>query len=138
MAHILLVDDDPVLSSLLARLVRRLGHTVAVAGNGAEGLALASAQPFDLIITDVMMPDQDGYELTRVLRALPATRETRILIFTSRLQGPDADLALAAGADSYVMKTVNLDRLNVIIAEVLADRPTHSLISPNRRSDESL
>jgi len=137
-AHILLVDDDPVLSSLLARLVRRLGHTVAVAGNGAEGLALASAQPFDLIITDVMMPDQDGYELTRALRALLATRETRILIFTSRLQGPDADLALAAGADSYVMKTVNLDRLNVIIAEVLADRPTHSLISSNRRSDESL
>lgn len=129
MAHILLVDDDPVLSSLLARLVRRLGHTVAVAGNGAEGLALASAQPFDLIITDVMMPDQDGYELTRALRALPATRETRILIFTSRLQGPDADLALAAGADSYVMKTVNLDRLNVIITQLLGTQRTGSAAS---------
>lgn len=119
MAHILLVDDDPVLSSLLARLVRRLGHTLVLAGSGAEALALAAAQPFDLIITDVMMPDQDGYELTRALRAQPATRETRILIFTSRLQGPDADLALAAGADAYVMKTVNLDRLNAAITQLL-------------------
>jgi CheY-like chemotaxis protein len=118
-AHILLVDDDPVLSSLLARLVRRLGHTLVLAGSGAEALALAAAQPFDLIITDVMMPDQDGYELTRALRAQPATRETRILIFTSRLQGPDADLALAAGADAYVMKTVNLDRLNAAITQLL-------------------
>lgn len=124
MAHILLVDDDPVLSSLLARLVRRLGHTIVLAGSGAEGLALAAAQPFDLIITDVMMPDLDGYELTHALRAQPATRETRILIFTSRLQGPDADLALAAGADGYVMKTVNLDRLNAAITQLLDARRT--------------
>src|SRR3989338_4237045 len=106
MANLLLVDDDPILLDLLARLLRGKGHTVTRANNGAECLTLAAREKFDLIITDVMMPDFDGYELTRRLRAAPETKDTLVLIFTARLQGPDREAALAAGADGYAMKCV--------------------------------
>ena len=115
MANLLLVDDDPVLLDLIARLLRRVGHQVQLANNATEGLALAQTQPFDVIITDVMMPDTDGYAFTKQLRThLPAT-QTRILIFTARLQGPDNTLAREAGADAVMMKTVNIERLNAMI-----------------------
>ena len=130
MAKLLLVDDDPVLLTLLARLLSRAGYEVSQAESAAECLAKAAAEKFDLIITDVMMPEMDGYELTRKLRADPATQETPILIVTSRLQGPDLDLALAAGADDYDMKTVNLERLNQKIASLLAARRASAPLQP--------
>ena len=119
MAKLLLVDDDPVLLMLLTRLLNRIGHEVIAVENAAACLEKAAAEHFDMILTDVMMPGMDGYELTRRLRENPATREVRILILTSRLQGPDDDLAMAAGADAYDMKSVNLERLNTKISGLL-------------------
>jgi two-component system, sensor histidine kinase ChiS len=119
MANLLLVDDDPVLLDLIARLLRRAGHVVSLANHAAEGLALAQAQPFDVIITDVMMPETDGYAFTRQLRAQLPSTQTRIVIFTARLQGPDKALAREAGADACLMKTVNIERLNTLIESLL-------------------
>lgn len=124
MANLLLVDDDPVLLDLIARLLRRAGHTVSLANHAAEGLALAQAQTFDVIITDVMMPETDGYAFTRQLRAHLPAAHTRIVIFTARLQGPDQTLAREAGADAVLMKTVNSERLNALIDSLLSsERP---------------
>ncbi len=123
MAKLLLVDDDPVLLMLLTRLLTRIGHEVIAVENAAACLEKAAAEHFDMIITDVMMPGMDGYELTRRLRENPATREVLILILTSRLQGPDDDLALAAGADAYDLKSVNLERLNTKILGLLGAAP---------------
>jgi two-component system chemotaxis response regulator CheY len=122
MARLLLVDDDPVLLGLMAKLLGRAGHTVVEAGSGAEGLARAAGEAFDLIISDVMMPDLDGYALTRQLRANPATRHIPVLLLTSRLQGPDEALSRSAGADGQGVKTVNVARLNQQIEDVLAAR----------------
>lgn len=119
MANLLLVDDDPVLLDLIARLLRRAGHTVTTANNATEGLALAHNQIVDVIITDVMMPDMDGYDFTKHLRAQLPSAQTRILIFTARLQGPDQTLAREAGADAVMMKTVNVERLNAAIESLL-------------------
>lgn len=119
MANLLLVDDDPVLLDLIARLLRRAGHTVTTANNATEGLALAHNQIVDVIITDVMMPDMDGYDFTKHLRAQLPSAQTRILIFTARLQGPDQTLAREAGADAVMMKTVNVERLNATIESLL-------------------
>lgn len=119
MANLLLVDDDPVLLDLIARLLRRAGHVVTPAANAREGLALAQTQPYDVIITDVMMPDTDGYAFTKQLRACLPAAQTRILIFTARLQGPDQALAREAGADAQMMKTVNVERLNTMIESLL-------------------
>ena len=122
MAKLLLVDDDPILLMLISKLLEKAGHTVTRVENAAECLAQAAAENFDLIITDVMMPDLDGYQLTMRLRDQAATRDTPILILTSRLQGPDADLARAAGASDYDMKSVNMERLGRKIESLLAAR----------------
>ena len=119
MANLLLVDDDPVLLDLIARLLRRAGQSVTLANTAAEGVTLAHTQPFDVIITDVMMPDTDGYAFTRQLRERLPSTQTRILIFTARLQGPDQALAREAGADACMMKTVNVERLNTMIESLL-------------------
>ena len=122
MAKLLLVDDDPILLALLGKLLRRAGHAVTEANSGEECLAVAAQEPFDVIITDVMMPGLDGFQLTRRLRAQPATRDVLILIVTSHLQGPDPAQAMLAGADGYDMKTVNVTRLNEKIASLVAAR----------------
>ncbi len=124
MAKLLLVDDDPVLLNLLGRLLRRAGHEVTEASGGEEGLALARAarEPFDVIVTDVMMPGLDGFELTRRLRADPATREVLVLVVTSGLHGTDPAQARLAGADGADIKTVNVARLNEKIEALLAAR----------------
>lgn len=120
MAHLLLVDDDDVLRRIMMLLLRQTGHTVIEAVDGASALAAAGQEAFDAILLDVMMPDMDGYALTRRLRERPATQATPILLFTASLRGPDPDLAEAAGADAYVMKTTNPGRLNTQIEAALA------------------
>jgi CheY-like chemotaxis protein len=122
MAKLLLVDDDPVLLNLLGRLLRRAGHAVTEAVSGDECLALAAHKRFDVIVTDVMMPGLDGYELTRRLRADPATREVLVLVVTSGLHGTDPAQARLAGADDSDMKSVNVARLNEKIEALLAAR----------------
>jgi CheY-like chemotaxis protein len=122
MAKLMFVDDDPVILNLIARLLRRAGHTVVEANNGAECLARAAEERFEVIITDVMMPDMDGYGLTQALRAHPATRDTPILIVTANVRGPDRELSRAVGADGHDIKTVNIERLNDKIKAVLAAR----------------
>jgi len=120
MAKILLVDDDPVLLQLLAKQLENSNHLITRANSGSECLAIAAREKFDLIITDVLMPDFDGYELTRRLRARPGTRDTLIQIFTASLQGPEQDKARLAGADGYAMKSVVVNRLNQQIESLLA------------------
>jgi CheY-like chemotaxis protein len=121
-AKLLVVDDDPVLLSLLARLLRRAGHSVTEANGGEACLALAAQEEFDLIITDVMMPGLDGYDLTRRLRENPATQNVLILIVTSGPQGLDEMAARLAGADGSDVKTMNLTRLNQKIEALFAAR----------------
>lgn len=122
MAHLLLVDDDDVLRRILVLLLRQTGHTVVDAADGAGALAClaAAAGAFDLLILDLMMPDMDGYELTRRVRAQPAACTAPIILFTASLSGPDPTRALAAGADAYMIKTTNAGRLNAQIEAVLA------------------
>ncbi|MBP7693324.1 MAG: response regulator [Anaerolineales bacterium] len=120
MAHLLLVDDDDVLRRILGRLLSQTGHTVVEAEDGAGALAGAAREAFDAILLDVMMPDMDGYALTRRLRERPETQATPILLYTASLRGPDPALAQAAGADAYLMKTTNPVRLNAQIEAALA------------------
>jgi two-component system OmpR family response regulator len=127
MPKLLLVDDDEVLRTILVTLLRRTGHEVVEAATSAAAFALATGQPFDLAILDVMMPDFDGYELARRLRVHPATRALPILLVTASLHGPDPDLARRAGADAIDMKTANVGRLNEKINALLALRQAFPL-----------
>lgn len=120
MANLLIVDDDPVLLALLGKLLRQQGHSVTAADGGAEALAVAQAQCFDMVITDLMMPDMDGYALVRELRAGSACADSLILLVTFGLHGPDPATALAAGADAWAPKPLNAQRLAGLTSELLA------------------
>lgn len=119
MAKILIVDDDPDLRPLLRITLNKFGHQVSLAARGEEGLKLALNEPFDLVVMDVMMPDLDGYELTRRLRANRGTKTLPILVLTARTQTADYNSAIEAGADAFLPKPFDPDLLYRRIAEML-------------------
>ncbi len=130
MANILVVDDDPDLRPLMKLTLMKLGHTPALAARGEEGLAAARTGQYHVVILDVMMPDMDGYEVTRRLRADPSTQDLPILILTARSQSADYEAAMEAGADDHLAKPFNADELNAKIIKVLKGRPERHSTSP--------
>jgi two-component system phosphate regulon response regulator PhoB len=87
MPHILIVDDEPDLAGLLAYNLGRAGFSTTLAHTGAEALERARTTPPDLVLLDLMLPDMDGAEVHRQLRADPATSHLRFLVLSAR---PDA------------------------------------------------
>jgi CheY-like chemotaxis protein len=107
--RVLLVEDNPVNQKLAVHLLSKLGCEVAVAANGAEGVAMASGVAFDLIYMDCQMPVMDGYAATRALRAEGVT--TPIVALTANAMAGDRERCLAAGMDDYVSKPLKASEL---------------------------
>jgi DNA-binding response OmpR family regulator len=102
--RILLIDDDRKLARMLAEYLEVHGYTVAMAYDGAEGVERAQAEPWDLIVLDVMMPRINGFE---VLRSLRAGSQVPVLMLTARGGDEDRIYGLEGGADDYVPKTAS-------------------------------
>ncbi len=101
---VLLVDDDPVVIRMYDRSLRELHYRVVVASGGREALEKAFAEPPDIVLLDIMMPDMDGYQVCARLRAAPATADVPIMILTA-LHGTAARRKAAEmGADDFVTK----------------------------------
>jgi len=118
---ILYIDDDEGLRRLTARALRRAGYRVESAGSGAEGVALAAAEPFDLVAVDHYMPGQDGLQTLSALKTLP--EPPPVIFVTGSDDSQLAVAALKAGAIDYVVKTVNADYFDLLgqaIAQALA------------------
>ena len=103
-AKLLIIDDDHRLTSLVGNYLRAQGHEVEVAGSLTAGRQLLGAQNFDALILDLMLPDGDGLDLTRELRASPRTRRLPLLMLTARGEPMDRILGLELGADDYLPK----------------------------------
>jgi pilus assembly protein CpaE len=121
MARILVVDDNADLLEMIRVLLEeRGGHQAILSADGEDGLAKALADPPDLAIIDVMMPDISGYDICRQLRANPDTASIPIIVITARGQPVDREAALESGADDYMAKPVAmqelLDRANGLLA----------------------
>ena len=119
MAHILLIDDDPGIRDSLTLMLRTAGHTIESAANGRAGLELAARTQFELVITDVLMPEMDGAEAVRALRALP--QPPKILVMTGgAVLGADL-MALAGdyGVDASIAKPFRPKELFAVIDRVL-------------------
>jgi DNA-binding response OmpR family regulator len=101
---ILIVDDDVDTLRLVGLMLQRQGYQIVAATNGQQGLARAVEERPDLILLDVMMPDMDGYEVTRRLRKDPATAAIPILMFTAKTQLDDKVAGFEVGADDYLTK----------------------------------
>jgi two-component system, OmpR family, response regulator MprA len=107
-SRILVIDDDPNITSFLKRALSYEGYMVDTAASGAEGLARALEQTPDLVVLDVMMPGLDGYEVAARLRA---GAPQPILMLTARDAIPDRVRGLDSGADDYLVKPFSLDEL---------------------------
>jgi len=108
--HVLLVDDTPANIGHLHDFLVLKGHKVTTAGNGVEAIEMAQAIP-DITFMDVQMPEMDGLEAIRRLRAAPHTSELYIVALTSFAMGEDRERCLAAGADEYETKPVSIRRV---------------------------
>jgi CheY-like chemotaxis protein len=98
MATILIVDDLSVNRAFLATLLRDQGHRLLEAANGSDGLASAQADHPDLVITDVLMPMMDGYELVRQLRLDPTTSRIPVVFYTAHYGAREARALALSGA----------------------------------------
>ena len=111
MALILVVEDDEMLLDLMQQTLELADYAVTAAVNGADALAQAAAAKPDLILMDIGMPEIDGFEATRRLKADPATRAIPVIALTAHATTADRQQALDAGADEYEPKPVDFDRL---------------------------
>ena len=108
----LIVDDDVRNVFALTSALEVHGMAVRFAQHGREALDLLAADPdVDLVLMDVMMPELDGYETTRALRAMPRFSDLPVIALTAKAMPGDRERTIEAGASDYVTKPVDVDRL---------------------------
>ncbi|HVA32136.1 MAG TPA: response regulator [Gaiellaceae bacterium] len=119
---VLVADDDSDIRELVTYRLTRSGYDVIGAADGEEAFELAASREPDLCVLDVMMPKLDGLELTRRLRALPATAATPVILLTARSQEDDVERGFDAGADDYLRKPFSPDELGARVRAILGRR----------------
>ncbi|MBP5973948.1 response regulator [Brasilonema sp. CT11] len=136
-ASILLVDDNADMRDYVARLLSKHWH-VKAANNGAAALAAVGEQPPDLVLTDVMMPEMDGFQLLSALRANPLTKGIPIILLSARAGEEAAVEGLQAGADDYLIKPFSARELVTRVDSHLQMARLRQELSSNRMKDEFL
>ena len=136
---VLIVDDDPAVVQLMERALRN--HAVITASQGAEALALALANPPDLILLDVLLPDIDGIEVCRRVRAEPTLAEVPVIMSTALGDADSRLRSLEAGADDFITKPVDLLALRARVGSLLRLNRYRRLVEERRerqRAEEEI
>ena len=114
--RILVVEDDVRNIFALSSVLEPLGGSIVIARNGREALARLNAPPFpDIVLMDIMMPEMDGIEATQEIRKNPELRDLPIIALTAKAMPDDQQKCLAAGANDYVTKPIDVDKLVSLI-----------------------
>ena len=117
--RLLIVDDNKVNRLLMTRSVEQLGHTAAVAENGRIAMEMLAAEPFDILLLDIEMPEMDGFEVREALKADPKLRDLPVIV-TSSVEGLDNIVrCIELGAEDYIPKPVNKVLLNARVSASL-------------------
>jgi two-component system, cell cycle response regulator DivK len=122
MPKLLLVEDNEMNRDMLSRRLERKGYQVILARDGEEGVALAQSDLPDLILMDMSLPEMDGWEATRIIKANSATTSIPVIALTAHAMSGDRERALEAGCDDYDTKPVELPRLLEKIQTLLAKK----------------
>jgi two-component system, cell cycle response regulator DivK len=138
-ARILVVEDNPVNLELVRYLLEKAGHTVFNAEDGQQGLRLARQGGIDLIISDLRMPEMDGFEFLQRLRQDEALRDLPVIAVTAFSMSGDQDKVLVAGFDAYLAKPIVPETFVQQIESYLspftaAPRPRRQTRNPWQRS----
>ncbi len=118
-AHILVVDDSPTDRHFLADLLIRHGYSVTTADNGEAALLQIRSQRPDLVLMDVVMPGQNGFQATREIARDPATHNLPVIICSSKQQDSDRAWGLRQGARDYLVKPIDPAQLLEKVAAML-------------------
>jgi DNA-binding response OmpR family regulator len=126
------VDDEPEAVELVEFNLKQAGYAVTTAADGAEALKKARTQPPELIVLDVMLPEMDGFEICKTLRADPAVSRVPIIMLTAKAAEIDRVLGLELGADDYLTKPFSPRELLLRVKKILArsqveDKPKEQL-----------
>ncbi len=119
MAHVLVVDDDPDVLGTVWRALSRDGHTVAMAESAAQARKYMETHTPDLIVLDIMMPNEDGLEFCRELRRVERYQRIPILFLSARWRTDDIVRGLDVGGDDYLTKPFELKELNARVRALL-------------------
>ena len=117
--NILLVDDDRQTRLKLSRSLEMKGHTVTAVDSGQAALKTLAAGSFDLILLDILMPEVDGFEVLRTLKADAQLKDIPVIVVSALEDTQSEEKSKQLGAQAYVTKPVNADVLNARIVECL-------------------
>jgi two-component system, sensor histidine kinase and response regulator len=124
--HVLVAEDSPTQAERLRQALSEQGYGVTVAVNGLAALEAARRLKPAVIVTDVVMPDMDGYQLCRAIKADPALRDTPVIVVTALSQIDDIVMALESGADNFMRKPFEPETLLARLEFLLANRSLRS------------
>jgi two-component system cell cycle response regulator len=133
---VLIADDSPLALRLIEKMLAGAGYAVVTARDGLEAIEKGMAEPMDLVILDVTMPRMNGYQACRLLKTEPTTKEVPVVILTSKDQAGDRFWGLETGADYYITKDSDPQRILDLVKNILAgDRARPRPPMEPRRTD---
>jgi DNA-binding response OmpR family regulator len=121
-ASILVVDDDPEIVAMLTTRLGHRGYTITTASDGERALELARREKPDIVLLDVMMPKRSGWEVVRALRQDPVTQDIKIVMVTAIGEQVNELTSPLYGADAYIDKPFEFDKLEKVIKGLLTTR----------------
>jgi DNA-binding response OmpR family regulator len=128
---ILVIEDDPASLRLTQYILEHRGYEVLTAVNGLDGLKKARSENPDLVITDVMLPGIDGFDICYQLRSEPQTAGLPIIMLSAKAQEADKDTGLKVGANYYITKPVNPDSIIKTVDRLLEQGAAEPLAREN-------
>jgi CheY-like chemotaxis protein len=121
--HVLIVDDDPSIRRLIELTLRKAGYRYSLAANGLRAIELMEAEPPDLVICDLMMPEVDGFQLLMIVKSTATLAHIPVVIITAGGQQHQLERALRLGAVACLFKPFSTHEFLSILEKALAGRP---------------
>ncbi len=118
-ARILLVDDNQNMRVVIKRMLEKAGHKIVEANTGEEALRMLEVDKPDLILLDVMMPGDDGWEVCRKIKAKEKLKGIPVAMLTVRATGDDMDMSSESGADAHITKPFDMEYLQRTVESLL-------------------
>jgi CheY-like chemotaxis protein len=120
--RVLVIEDNPANLDLMTYLLRAFGYHTSSAQDGIAGLEAAKTGEYDIILTDILMPQLDGFEFARLVKAEPGLADTPLVAVTALAMTGDRERILASGFDGYISKPIEPQAFKAQIESVLSER----------------